>query len=125
MRNHYNFNEQVAFMNEICQTNIYFAEVANKYLRSMPLFLILRAVKELKEEYEDMYIRTDEEQLTTIFSTLNIIKKEQATNIDVCMYLMQELFMGLGFEINAYYGAKHFNLKKREPYLKKCRICKR
>lgn len=49
MKNLYNFQKQITSINEICQSNIHRAEIANYYLKLMCPSVIRRIVKELKE----------------------------------------------------------------------------
>jgi hypothetical protein len=44
-------------------------------------------VKELKEEYEEEYLKQDDEKLNSINSTLNLVAKQQVTNVDVSIIL--------------------------------------
>jgi hypothetical protein len=36
MKKHYDFNAQISIMGELFQSNIYFAENANTFLKNMP-----------------------------------------------------------------------------------------
>lgn len=82
MKNLYNFKNQIAHIDEICQTNILAAEIANSYLRKMCPQLIRRICQEVKKECEEEY-HNDEERMQSVKQALNLLKREQVTNVDV------------------------------------------
>lgn len=82
MKNLYNFKLQIAHIDRICQSNILNAEIANFYLKKMSPQLIRRICLELRKEYEEEYAK-DEDKWSAIKQVLNLLKREQVTNVDV------------------------------------------
>ena len=82
MKNLYNFKLQIAHIDSICQSNIINAETYNCLLQKMSPQLIRRLCVELRKEYEEEY-QKDEEKLHAIRQVLNLLKREQVTNVDV------------------------------------------
>lgn len=84
MKNLYNFKLQIAHIDSICQSNIINAETYNCLLQKMSPHLIRRLCVELRKEYEEEYQKDeDEEKLYAIRQELNLLKREQVTNVDV------------------------------------------
>lgn len=57
MKSSFDFNRQIKIMNEIFQSNISLAETANIYIKKIRPEFINRAIKELKMDYEYLYLK--------------------------------------------------------------------
>lgn len=62
-------------MNDIFDNNVVMAEMANTLLKDMCPEMLKKAVKELKEEYEEKYYRTDIDKYNSIKGTLNLVAR--------------------------------------------------